>query len=209
MNPKVKLLILDGPADPRLKHNASYRGTHRAHPGYEHSLPDTHELNSLFFWFLQEGGELGVVHDVEKADRLCGLLNTVGKQGSFEIVEVTHANEKPNLNGAFLGFDLSINYNASLISNGFQKPQGAPPLPEPTQSLLDLLEGFYRPQLNESGLFLTFQAAQDCLRSMDAVQTLVPNLFEGVRLRTNFQSVGLYLVGNPETKSGKFQDSNV
>lgn len=29
---------------------------------------DEHEINQLFFWFLEEGGELGVVHRLRRAE---------------------------------------------------------------------------------------------------------------------------------------------
>jgi hypothetical protein len=190
----MKLLILDGDRDPRSGRNKKYRGTYRAHPTHCDDLPDNHPVNELFFWFLQEGGELGVVHNVEKALMYTRLLNKMGDGRRFELVEIADDGATPERGSKFLGYDLSSGYNYSLLVSGLELQLAESTAHKPIQELLILLRKFYAPQLNLNGLFQTNRAAQECLRSMHALQTLSPNLFEGVDLETNFQPTGLYIV---------------
>jgi hypothetical protein len=191
----MKLLILDGPRDPRSENCPQYRGTYRAHPTHCDELPDNHEINQLFFWFLQEGSELGVVRDVLKALRFAELWNArlKGKDRRFEVVEVAERDAHPRSSGKFIGFDLSAGYNNSLLSWGLKEFVGVNQLSEPIRELWDLVSRHFAPLLNGQGLFQTPEVATLCLRAMTALQDLSPNLFEGGNLR-QFQPVGLYLV---------------
>jgi hypothetical protein len=55
----MNLLILSGYRAPRTAAYPQYRDIYRAHPNYLDSVPREDEINQLFFWFLEEGGELG------------------------------------------------------------------------------------------------------------------------------------------------------
>lgn len=187
----MNLLVLNGPRSPNPGLNPLYRGTDRAHPTYCDSQPEDHEINRLFFWFLEEGGESGVVHDLEKATRYAELLNLHLADQRFEVIEVIDGNEASSTCGRFLGFDLSLCSNSSLLDWGFKSLPGLNALPEPIHELCELLNRCYAPQLNGCGLFQTYEAATSCLRSMVALQTLSANLFEGGDLN-RFCVVGLY-----------------
>lgn len=190
----MKLLILNGPRDPGHRQNPLYRGTYRAHPTHCDTVSDNEEINRLFFWFLEEGGELGVLRTASKAMRFAALWNErLPKEHQFEVVEVANENEHSQNGGNFLGYDLSAGYNNSLLSSGLRMFSGASQLNEPIRELLDLINRHYAPQLNGQGLFQTFEIASMCLRSMIALQDLRPNLFEGGNLR-DFGPVGLYVV---------------
>lgn len=193
MKNQIKLLLLNGPSSPNPGRNPLYRGTDRAHPTYCDSLPEEHEVNNLFFWFLEEGGESGVVHDLPKAKRYAELLNLHVKGEPFEVIEVADENAASTCGGQFVGFDLSCCYNNSLLQWGFNSFPGLNTLPEPIHELCELLNRCYRPQLNASGLFESYEVATSCLRSMIALQTLSANLFEGGDLK-QFSVIGLYRV---------------
>jgi hypothetical protein len=189
----MKLLILNGPRDPRAAKYPQYRGTYRAHPTYFEPLPSEHEINKLFHWFLEEGGEDGVVHDLPRAFRYAQLLNqNVTGIKQFEVVEVTDV-ETSQIGLDLLGFDLSAGYNNSLLSWGLERQPGVNGLSEPIRELVDLVCRSYGPRLNPNGLFQEPGPALECLRSMDALQSLSPNLFEGGELKGKFSVVGLYL----------------
>jgi hypothetical protein len=190
----MKLLILNGPRDRRTAYNPLYRGTYRSHPTHCDEVSDDHEINRLFFWFIKEGGQLGIVRDVQKARRFAALWNARLKESErFEVVEVADAEPGQSCSGGtFLGFDLSSGYNNSLLAEGLRQSMGAQHLPEPIRELWDLTSRHYAPQLNAAGLFQTFELATLCLRSMTALQVLSPNLFEGEDLR-HFRVVRLQL----------------
>src|ERR1017187_8583019 len=104
MKRAADLLILDGPLYPKMRPNPEYRGTCRMCPTHFDDLPEEHEANVLFYWFLEEGGELGVVHDKQKAYRLRDLANLYSNDKSFEVIEALDANSTPVHAGEFLGF---------------------------------------------------------------------------------------------------------
>jgi hypothetical protein len=196
----MNLLILDGPRDPRPGSNPLYRGTYRAHPSHCDELPDDHETNKLFFWFLAEGGELGVVQDATKALRFAELWNArLKERDRFEVVEVADGDTHSQSNGMFIGFDLSAGYNNSLLSSGLKQFVGVNQLREPVRELWDLVSRHYAPRLNGQGLFQTLEVAALCLRAMTALQDLSPNLFEGENLR-EFRPVGLYSVAQEDSR---------
>jgi hypothetical protein len=192
----MNLLILNGARTPRAAKNSQYRGTYRAHPTYLNSAGDEDEVNQLFFWFLEEGGELGLVHDPVKALKYAALLNErLGGTSRFEVVEATKGDAVPQAGVEFLGFDLSAGCNNSLLWWwGPEAPMARGALPEAIHELGNLIHRCYGPRRNEHGLFQELQIATECLRSMDALQQLSPNLYEGESLQSNFEEIALHLV---------------
>ena len=194
----MKRLILDGYRNPRLRgHCPPYPGTYRAHPTHCDELADHNEIHQLFFWFLEESGELGMVRDLGKALRFAELWNArLKEERPFEVMEVADGDAPSEKSGGhFIGFDLSLGYNNSLLSWGLKLSVATNQLAEPVRELCDLLRRHYAPQLNGQGLFQNCEAASGCLRSMTALQGLSPNLFEGGDLR-EFRRVGLYTVAS-------------
>jgi hypothetical protein len=192
MKNTAKILILDGPRSPHRGHNLAYRGTYRSHPSYCDSLPKDHEVNRLFMWYLEEGGELGVVHDLSKALRYAELCNECFPSRHFEVVKVTEGEVLPNPKWEFLGFDLSQGYNNSLLYWGLKSKQSFD-RNNPVDVLWQVVSRFFAPQLNEHGLFSNIDAASFCLSSMIALQSLKANMFEGDEL-AKFHVVGIWLV---------------
>ena len=197
MSSQANLLILDGQRDSSPGRNPLYRGTYRLSPTYCDALPADHETNMLFSWYITEGGESGVVHDLQRASRYVELLNHQSLNHSFEIVEATTNDAAPVFGELLMGFDLSASYGNSLLQWGVKQFLPALSLPLPIRDLLELISRSYAPQLNGQGLFQSFEVASLCLRSMSALQALSPNLFEGGDLNA-FSVVGLYSVTRRE-----------
>ena len=192
----MNLLILNGARDSRAARYPQYRGTYRAHPTYVDSAGSDDEVNRLFFWFLEEGGELGVVHDSVNALRYAALLNE-RSDGTrrFEVVEATNGDADPQAGVEFLGFDLSAGCNNSLLWWwGTEPPMYSDALPAAVRELGNLIHRCHGPRRNKHGLFQELQIASECLRSMDALQQLSPNLYEGESLQSGFEAVGLHLI---------------
>jgi len=194
MRELMKLLILDGPRDTRSVECSGYRGTDRAHPTYCDALPESHEINRLFFWFLQAGGELGVVGDLNKALRFAELWNAqISGQGTFEVVEVTDGDASPESGGTLLGFDLSAGYNNSLLPCGLKSGPKADAIPATVWDAWESIRRSYIPELNCNWLFQSADISSTCLQEMITIQDALPNFFEGGDLRS-FQTTGLYRV---------------
>jgi hypothetical protein len=191
----MNLLILDGPSHPRPGRNPSYRGTDRAHPTYCDAAPESEEINQLFLWFLEEGGESGIVHDRPRAIHYAKLLNEQFRNQFFEVVEVFEGDASPVSPGQLLGFDLSLHFNSSLLQWGLMTFEQSNGLPNAIAELCKLLSLHYTPQLNENGLFQTHEIASLCLKAMIALQSFSPNLYEGGDL-SRFAVVGLYQLSN-------------
>lgn len=187
----MNLLILGGKASGYSEGNPSYRGTYRAHPYYCDQFPESHEVNQVFLWFIEEGGELGVVHDMEKARNLVELYRKcTGEQ--FEVVEVTTERDPPFVGTDFLGFDLSCGFNNSLLWWGLDLQRQGHQMKDNERvlnPLLRLVEEFFRPKLNSNGLFADCDTAAFCLECMTALQKIRPGLFEG---NGEYEVVGVY-----------------
>jgi hypothetical protein len=184
----LDLLILKKNLGPGADAAAAYRGTERARPVHFRNLPDTHMANQLFFWFLEEGGERGVVHDLKRAKQLAGLLNLFGDSVFFEVVQVGTERATTPGRGGFLGFDVSAGFNNSVI-RGFvlHDPGGSVPnTPSvddgPAGELSSLHRRFFLPKLNDHRIFQHYDDADFCLRTARALNTLRPGLIEGTDL---------------------------
>jgi hypothetical protein len=189
----MKLLILDGPRDPRCA-CSNYRGTYRAHPTFCDALPENDEINKLFFWFLEVGGELGVVDNLDKALRFAALWNKqVTRPGNFEVVEVTSGKVPPESGGGFLGYDLSAGYNNSLLRSGLKSGTRPGTVSDSVWQAWESTKTSFTHALNDAGLFQTSQLANDCLEAMAKIQDASPGFFEGCDFR-RFEVTGVYLV---------------
>jgi len=163
-------------------------------PGHFDSLPEDHEFNKLFHWYLEEGGETGVVHDVSKAKKLANAANVNSGDEKFEVVEITDGNKASSIGGEFLGFDLSQGFCNSLLWEGLKVERAQEDKPS-IQTLCQLLEEFFRPRLNQYGLFSDFQTASFCLKAKVALQSFHDSLFEGRDLNV-FKVVSVYRISD-------------
>lgn len=199
MTHRPRLLILGENlpgTDPR------YRGTYRAHPYHCDALPDSHPANRLFFWFVQEGGELGIVHSLENARQLVRAYGRLDPPQNFDLVEVVQRGETPCVGTQWIGIDLSSDFNYSLLSWGLRGEEYVPSEWQPPESykrvlpLVRLVEYYFRPRLNHNGLFDSEEEAAFCLDCMTSLQNCCPNLWEHEDMA--FECVWLYLVSTEE-----------
>lgn len=194
----MKLLILNGPRDWRSDDFHWYRGTYRSHPTYCDPCGDYDEINKLFFWFLKEGGELGVVRNLDNALRFACLWNTRSSESKrFDVVEVTDGAELPVNNGRFIGFDLSAGYNNSLVSSALGPSIRSSRIPKEVKESFEITRRNYMPELNNDGLFNNLQSAAACLESLVSLQCACPNLFEGGNVE-RFQPTAVYILKGKE-----------
>ena len=185
----MDLLILDGPTGPW--EDRGYRGTYRASPSHCDALPEDHEINRLFFWYLEESSEDGLVHDFAKARRFAELWNQQPGDRRYEIVEVTEEKAPPVGGGEFVGFDISTGAGYSFVGALHIQPAQVGALQEPLRTLDELLIAHFAPRLNSNLLFSTYEDASFCLRVIKALNTLWPSTFESGDL-SEFKAFGLY-----------------
>lgn len=145
----MRLLILNGPRDPYIDASTTYRGTYRAHPTFTDAYPDHHPVNLLFAWFIDEGGENGVVRNLERALEYSRVLNACScSQSHYEVVEVVSRDEEPESCGTLLGYDLSSGCSNSLLYYGLNYDTNSPGLSLDTRDLLENIQHRFSPLLN-------------------------------------------------------------
>jgi hypothetical protein len=187
----TNLLILDGPRNPKRHPNPVYRGTFRMHPTHFDKLPEDHEANIRFSWFIEEGGELGVVHDKAKARKLRDLCNSYGLEENYEIVEACDGDQLSSHGGELLGYDLSQGLNNSLLWWGLKRVDKKPS--DPVSVLAEVVFTHFSQQLNCYGLFSEISTATKCREALIALQALQPNFIEGDDLG-KFRTTALYRI---------------
>jgi hypothetical protein len=190
----VNLLIRDG-LDTWYPREARYRGTDRKVPTYCGAVPSDHEINQMFtMWYLEEGGDAGVVHDLSKARRYADLCNVYFADQHFEVIESADGGRiQPEDNRQFLGFDLSRGgcYQSLITMALLYEPKRSLPQ-EPIFVLSELIRSHFLPKLNEVGLFGSRQDATDCRAAMSALQRFRPGLYEEGSLEV-FKISAIYL----------------
>lgn len=174
-----------------------YRGMDRATPTYYAGGNEEHPANQLFFWYLQQGGQSGVIHDIEHAAKLLEAYSKLDPPQYFEVIEITTHNKPPTLGGELLGFDLASG-SYSLLGWGLEIDRKLPLTMPQTDlyrvifPLLTLVKEYFQPRLNQNGLFREYATATFCLECMIALQTIRPGLWEDSH--TEFQVVGIWKI---------------
>jgi hypothetical protein len=194
----MNYLIRDGQSYPVSYPADFYRGTDRKGPVHCDALPEDHEINRLFVWYLEET-ESGFVHDLAKARRYAELCNQNCPGKRFEVIEVTDGKTTPTDSAQLLGFDISFGGGGdSLIFLALLAGPSERIPDEPIDLLSDLIRRYFCPKLNEFGLFRTFEDASHCRRAMIALQSFHPNFYEGGDLEV-FTVTGVYLMPRPDS----------
>lgn len=169
----------------------SYRGTYRAEPSYCEDLGEDHPVNQICRWHMEEGGQIGVVHDLKKAQQLVTLYRNLRPPQKYDLLEVIRGEVPPA--GTLLGYDLSSMLHYSLLSWGLRLVECSSITDVATRKVVgpiaELIERFFRPRLNPNGLFDDYATAKFCLDTMMALQAVHPNLWEDDK--ANFEIVGL------------------
>ena len=195
----MDLLILKKSLGPSVNDLPAYRGTERGHPVHFGNLPDSHVANELFFWFVEEGGERGVVHDLKKAKQLVELLNLFGDTVFYELVQVGTERAVVPGKGGFLGFDVSAGFNNSVIRRVLlqQQRKDSPKASSAEEcavwELSRLHRQFFSSRLNDHQLFNHHDDAEFCLQTVRALNTLRPSWMEGTNM-AEYAVASLYKV---------------
>lgn len=175
----------------------NYRGESRATPYYCEELGNSHRVNQLFFWYCDEGGEDGIVHNLKKALELVTAYAQLDPPQIFEIIEITKNSNQATTKSEFLGFDLSSG-GYSLLGWGlnfvFVQPHDISNDAKLVMilPLLQLIHNHFQPKLNVNALFNDYEAAKFCLDCMMALQQIRPGLWENEEI--NFEVIGVWKV---------------
>jgi len=133
------------------------------------------------------------VHDFDKAVHCAKLCNKHFPGQLFEVIEVTEGDAAPMNGGRFLGFDLSNGGSGSILQGGHQSWIAERKPKSPADVLWKVMRLYFKPHINEFGLFQRLDDASLCLEAMTALQSYKPGYFEGCDLDV-FHVMGIYLV---------------
>ncbi len=181
-----KFLIL---GESIVKENLGYRGTYRAIPTYVTEMKKDSTINKMFDWYIQTGGQIGVVDDFQRAKKFAEAYLKLEKPIRFEVVRIIENSRDIEEGEELLGYDLSDSYHYSLLSWGLEIDKENDDSLRKIFPLLKLVKSFFKPKLNSNSLFQNIDDAQFCLDCLMALQHLRPNLWEGDEY--NFEIVGL------------------
>jgi hypothetical protein len=140
-----------------------------------------------------EGGETGIVHDLDRAVHYAKLCNEHFPGQFFEVIEVTDGDAAPETGGLFLGYDLSFGGAASLLEGGHQSWTAEINVKSPADVLWRVMRLHFEPRLNGFRLFQKLEHASLCLEAMTALQSYKPGFFEGCDLDV-YRPMGIYLL---------------
>jgi hypothetical protein len=158
-----------------------YKGTYRTSPSYIEELPENSEVNKLFRWYIDVGGELEIISDIEQAKKIVEIYKNLTPPQIFEVVRILEVNEQPLENEEFLGFDLSCQYYYSLLSwelDIVNKKIEKDRLIQQILPLIKLVKKYFKPLLNKNCLFDDSETAKFCLECLMALQDIKPGIFE-------------------------------
>ncbi|MCG3136726.1 MAG: hypothetical protein HJJLKODD_00562 [Phycisphaerae bacterium] len=190
----MNLLILKYP-EISDKQNIIYRGTSRSTPYHCDHMPNTHDANQAFIWFIENSDESTIVHDLQRAKELVASYQKLNPPHYFEIIEICRFGSEPTVDSKLLGYDLSLHAYSSLLERGLNfKEQSNDKSLSHVHPLLKLIQSQFQPLLNKNGLFSDFSTAKWCLDCMILAQQIHPNLWEHENCLDFFEVVSLYLV---------------
>ena len=173
-----------------------YRGVERPSPSYAADFGKNHPINQIYFDYLNRIDKYGMIGDFEFCQQLVAQYEKVISSQNFEIVELTNDEAIPDLkNSCFLGFDVACVYRISLLSWGlqFRQADGKKKLVD-FHPLLRLIESYFKPKLNDHGLFNQYGDASFFLDLAKSIQKLEPNFWEGDDCK--FKVLGVWKVND-------------
>lgn len=157
-------------------HAPNYRGIGRSVPViYRDDLPEDHPVNRAFLEYVQVHGER--LSTREAALRLGEAFRQAGE--ACDIVQVDLAGSKPQEPvPGLLGYDIAQYGHYSLLSTGLREMTHTSPSPRPLDAIFRLIHAYFRPLLNENGLFSTWLDARFFLDVVEAVSAVAPGTWE-------------------------------
>jgi hypothetical protein len=183
----AKFLILGEPfgtSDPL------YRGTYRTYPSYVENDSSNSVVNTYFHWFVQQGGELGIVYDRKKALETVEAYAKLNQSQHFEVIRLLGEKDESGVGEEFIGFDICSKSYYSPLAWKFYKHSEEEFSAAP---LLQLAQKYFTQLLNDKGLFSDKGDAEFCLQCLQALDVGWPNLFESGDSKC-FEVVGLSIV---------------
>lgn len=157
----MKIQILRKPSPP-----SSYRGVGREPPYYRDDEPDNSAFNHAFLEICARGETFDFDSPAE-ALRYGDIFNS--KEVIFDVIGVQPGERHPD--SGFLGYDVASNGRESILSSGIHWDERRRHL-QTLGPLLALIEGYFRPKLNEFGLFSDYASALHFRDVLGAVQSL-------------------------------------
>ncbi|HSH02972.1 MAG TPA: hypothetical protein VLL52_10675 [Anaerolineae bacterium] len=177
----MKLKVLKIPSD-----SNAYLGLEREALDYHAQFNDDHIINQLYYQYydlhtnndIDDGRQLewGVQNSLIFCKEVLRTYKKYLPQSEYQIVELANIGDRfENQNLNFLGFDIACLYRISLLSWGLNFEETANHKIFP---LLQLLQRYFQPKLNDNLLFQKQVDAQFCLDYMMALQRYEKSIWD-------------------------------
>lgn len=183
-----------------LKISSTYWGTDRGCLSFAGNFDLNHPVNQACLSYIENSNECGILSDLALAQNLVQLYESYNA-GKFEIFEITHNLEKPYTDAKFIGFDISNCTITSCLVSGLQLSITPENLAEyeyketylHIEPLIKVIEKFFKPQLNQYGLFSEYNIALQCFECLKSMEWCMPN-YLGIHEDDNYEVIGLWRV---------------
>lgn len=157
--------ILSRPSPP-----STYRGVGRRGPFYREGEAESSAFNVAWRELVDKNETL---HSLDEALRLAAVFNAT--HAAFDVVGISRDIAAPYAN--LLGYDVAANGRESVLSWGIQW-DAARKARLPLGPLLALMERYFRPKLNQYGLFDERETGNMFCDVLLAIQQLAPGTWE-------------------------------
>lgn len=180
------------PDDAFVKYANGYRGVDRMYIDYPVEFYETdHEILAINDEYEKLTEKDGYLHDLEFARKLRDIYNKEYPSVEREIIEVVFDGCEPELNGAFLGYDIADRDDSNILRLilGFAT-SNPDEYPMPFTKVLCLVSANLVWMLNDYQLFKTHQEATMALNLIEGTF----GIFGKTSLHHKFEVVRVYLV---------------
>jgi hypothetical protein len=161
--------------EPGLHTPSNYRGINRGGPVYPEHLPESHPVHGAWKEYIEDYRQQ--LPTKELAVRLGTEFQRAGMR--YDLVHIEAMPDAPlEPVSELLGYDIAQYGSYSLLSWGLHWDSAVSLPPPPKAALFRLIEAYYRPLLNDNGLFARWSDARFFLDVVDAISTLAPGTWE-------------------------------
>ena len=149
----------------------NYSGTYRKRVTYSEKFNDEHPVNRMFFAYLKSKDKYDLMDNLELAKEIAEIQRKfTGIEYQVIQVEVVNEYMKINNENKFLGYDISSGVYLSYLHGGLNICESEVGKMYP---IMCLLERYFKPTLNQNGLFDEYKIAKfflECIKNVNILQ---------------------------------------
>jgi hypothetical protein len=179
-----------------VKPGVAYRGTQRASPVIEESMPSDHAVNVAIMQYIQ-GTDEGTTRDPALVERTLATLGRYLPGHGYEAVQITRASGPVTVGGALYGYDVSYEFYGSMVKSLIVEAakDSAGRRSHEVEYLLPLIEvftAFFLERVNDNMLFSDVATADWFRRCVVSFDTIHRSIFEDEAAMRSYEVVAVH-----------------